>query len=178
MTLFFTNKKMSIYCAFIPVRVNRLSCQLLTPVVLFMSWTQLGFYLFLSFITIRKQSCGKVMFLHLSVSHSVHRGVSASVHAGIHTPLGRHPPPPSRNPLGRQPPPPGQTPAPGQIPHPADGHCSRRYASYWNAFLFIRVFPWCTKMAKMTSWHFGRTFYGNKWEILTSWINCCVNITL
>ena len=26
----------------------------------------------------------KVMFLHLSVSHSVHRGASASVHAGIH----------------------------------------------------------------------------------------------
>ena len=25
-------------------------------------------------ITARKQNCGKVMFLHLSVSHSVHRG--------------------------------------------------------------------------------------------------------
>ena len=53
-------------------------------------------------VTTRKRSCGKVMFLHLSVSHSVHRGVSASVHAGIQppwedtplgtTPLGRHPP--------------------------------------------------------------------------------------
>ena len=33
------------------------------------------------------------MFLHLSVSQSVYRGVSASVHAGIHPlPLGRHPP--------------------------------------------------------------------------------------
>ena len=30
---------------------------------------------------------GKVMFLHLSVSHSVHGGqVSAPLHAGIHTP--------------------------------------------------------------------------------------------
>ena len=28
-------------------------------------------------ITVRKRSCGKVMFLHLSVSHSLHRGVSA-----------------------------------------------------------------------------------------------------
>ena len=55
-------------------------------------------------ITARKRSCGKVMFLHLSVS------LSASVRAGIH-PLGRH-------------------------PSPADGHCSGRYASYWNAFLF------------------------------------------
>ena len=64
------------------------------------------------FITVRKRSCRKVMFLHLSVSHSVHKGAgSASVHAGIHTLLGRHP--------------------------PADGHCSGRYASYWNAFLFI-----------------------------------------
>ena len=39
------------------------------------------------------------MFLHLSVSHSVHGGgVSVSVHAGIHPP-GRHPPS-----LGRHPP--------------------------------------------------------------------------
>ena len=30
---------------------------------------------------------GKVMFLHLSVSHSVHRGVSAPLHAGKNTPL-------------------------------------------------------------------------------------------
>ena len=36
--------------------------------------------------TVRKRSCGKVMSLHLCVSHSVHRGVSTSVHAGIHTP--------------------------------------------------------------------------------------------
>ena len=38
------------------------------------------------------------------------------------------PPPPWANtPLGRHPPP-GQTP-------PADGYCSGRYTSYWNAFL-------------------------------------------
>ena len=42
-------------------------------------------------ITARKRSCGKVMFLHLSVSHSVHRGVSA-IHPRADTPLGRHPP--------------------------------------------------------------------------------------
>ena len=35
-------------------------------------------------ITVRKRSCGKVMFLDLSVSHSIHRGrISASVHARI-----------------------------------------------------------------------------------------------
>ena len=44
----------------------------------------------------------KVMFLHLSVSHSVHGTVvSASVHAGIHTSLGRHPPPPGQTPTLR-----------------------------------------------------------------------------
>ena len=66
---------------------------------------------------LRKRSCEKIMFLHLSVGHSVHRGVSVSVHAGITTPLtpplGIHPPwvdtpspwaeppPPSRRPLQR-----------------------------------------------------------------------------
>ena len=44
------------------------------------------------------------MFLHLSVSHSVHRGE--------YTPLGRHPP--------------GRYPSPGRHPPPEDGHCSGR----------------------------------------------------
>ena len=59
------------------------------------------------FITVRNSSCGKVMFLHLSV----HRECT----------------------------PPGQTPPKGRHPQihpPRDGHCSGRYASYWNAFLF------------------------------------------
>ena len=43
-------------------------------------------------ITIRKRSCGKVMFLHLSVSHSVHRGVYPSMHWGRHPLPGRHHP--------------------------------------------------------------------------------------
>ena len=78
--------------------------------------------------TVRKRSCGKVMFLHLSVSHSVHRGClpGACVYPSMHwadTPLGRHS-------LGRHLP--GQTPLPG-------GHCSRWYASYWNAFLLIEA---------------------------------------
>ena len=59
------------------------------------------------FITARKRSCGKVMFLHLSLSHSVFTGgvcLSAcwdTPLSGSHTPrgdvpLGRHAPPPSR----------------------------------------------------------------------------------
>ena len=99
-------------------------------------------------------SCGKVMFLHLSVSHSIHGGVSsASVYAGIHTSLGRHPPE-QTPPWAETPPgltPPGQTP-PGRHPLPSacwdthpllpsacwdrhDHYCGR-YGSYWNAFLF------------------------------------------
>ena len=48
--------------------------------------------------------------LHLSVSHSVHRGVSAPMHAGIHTPLVRHPP------QSDHPPPPPATAADGTRP--------------------------------------------------------------
>ena len=44
-------------------------------------------------------SCGKVMFLHLSFGHSVHRGECAPVHARI-DPLGRHPLP-GQTPLGQ-----------------------------------------------------------------------------
>ena len=60
-----------------------------------------GLILVLDIFTFRKRSCRKVMFLHLSVSHSVHRRGSASVHAGIH-PLGQTAPwadPPDRHPL-------------------------------------------------------------------------------
>ena len=49
-----------------------------------------------------QQSCGKVMFLHLSVSHSVHRGVNIPL--GRHTPPGQTPPradtPPAQRMLG------------------------------------------------------------------------------
>ena len=62
-------------------------------------------------------SCSKVMFLNLS--DSVHSGVWAEV------PPGRHPMP------IRQTPPWAETPLPG------DGHCSGRYASYWNTFLLL-----------------------------------------
>ena len=82
-----------------------------------------------------QRSCGKVMFLHLSVSHSVHRGgvcLSAcwDTPPGRYTPLGRYTPwqvhPPGRyTPLGRYTPwqlhpwadtPPGQVHPPRQSP--------------------------------------------------------------
>ena len=45
------------------------------------------------FITVRKRSCGKVMFLHLSVSHSVHGGCIPACTGQTplaDTPVGRH----------------------------------------------------------------------------------------
>ena len=78
-------------------------------------------------ITARKRSFGKVMFLNLSVSHSVHGGVSqhASQVTWAVTPLGRHtlgqsPSPPGQTPLWADIPP-GQTP-PEQTPPGADPH--------------------------------------------------------
>ena len=76
--------------------------------------------IFWTFITVRNSNCGKVMFFYRCLS--VHGGLSGQ------TPPRQTPPqadtpqadtPPGRHPLGR----------------PQDGHCSGRYASYWNAFL-------------------------------------------
>ena len=71
-------------------------------------------------ITVRKPSCRKVMFLHLSV-------ILFTGDGGVHTSY-----------YSDTPCPPGQTAPPGRHPPPPrDGHCSGRYASYWNAFLFL-----------------------------------------
>ena len=93
-----------------------------------------------------QRSCGKVMFLHLSVILSTGECL-ADTYPWADTPLGRHPhwaDTPLGHPLGR---PPWQTPR-GKTPpwtdtprqtlplSPAYGYCSGRYASYWNAFLY------------------------------------------
>ena len=52
--------------------------------------------------------------------------VKNSVHSEVYTLLGRHPP--SADTPSWADPPPQQTPQ-------VDGYCSRRYSSYWNAFL-------------------------------------------
>ena len=52
-----------------------------------------------------------------------------SVHSGeVYNPPGRHPP-------GQTPTPLAETPLLWSDPPPRDGHCSGRYASYWNALL-------------------------------------------
>ena len=60
-----------------------------------------------------QRNCGKIMFLHLSVILFTGGGGVWQTPPQADTP--------------RQTPP-GQTPPP-----PGDGHCSGRYASYWNA---------------------------------------------
>ena len=96
------------------------------------------------FITVRNE-VAKVMFLQACVCP---RGVSASVHAGIppprraDTPLGADTPP-EQTPLQEQTPPipTGEdTPQGADTPSsPRDGHCCGRYASYWNAFLYLTI---------------------------------------
>ena len=97
-------------------------------------------------ITVRKRSCGKVMFFSQG-------RVSASVHAGIHPPGQIHPPWPGI--LPRQTPSPGRHPLVGDTPCPVHagihtpppsacwgdrhGYCCGWYASYWNAFLFLGI---------------------------------------
>ena len=77
--------------------------------------------------TVRRRSCGKIMFSQASVENSVHGGGGRGEglpSACLDTPpLGRHPP-------GRHTYPWSDTP-------PPDGYCCGRLASYWNAFLFI-----------------------------------------
>ena len=74
------------------------------------------------------------MFLHLSVSHSVHGGVSASVDAGIHTPW-------ADTPLGQTPPadtPPGQTaPLLGRHPPPSRGPLQQTVRILLECFLVL-----------------------------------------
>ena len=120
-----------------------------------------------------QHSCGKVMFLHLSVilfTPQADTPPGQTPLLGRQSPLSQAPPwadtnqadtpwaetPPRQTPPGkthttRQAPPWADTPyadtprktlpwadTPKQTPPPrANGHCSRRYASYWNAFLLL-----------------------------------------
>ena len=124
-------------------------------------WVRIYSSLLREIVTVRKRSCGKVMFSQACVKNSVHNGgVYPSMHWGRH-PLADtpHPPagtPPSRytllagTPLGRYIPLAGtplgqvhpleQVHPPGRYALSNDSHCSGRYASYWNAFLFSNTF--------------------------------------
>ena len=90
-----------------------------------------------------QRSCGKVF---TPVCHSVHRGwvCLADTPLGRHPTLGRHPPP-GRPSLGGHPIWADTTSRGKHLPPPADGNCSGRYASYWNAFLFNILNEFYTK---------------------------------
>ena len=81
-----------------------------------------------------QRSWGKVIFSEACVKNSIHGG-SAPLHARIHTPLpgirGRHPPGTRHPPRSRPP----QRSVCWEI-----RATSGRYASYWNAILFIFIF--------------------------------------
>ena len=110
-----------------------------------------------NFVTVRKRSYGKVMFLHQSVSHSVHRGVYLSACSDTHPPPGRHTPPP------------GQTPPP-----PADGHCSGRTVRILLECFLVKRLDWCPKWgildsalhAKHCLMHFyGAIYISFQWSV-------------
>ena len=84
-------------------------------------------------VTGRNEVVAKVIFLHLSVIHSVHRG-------GCLSACWDTTPPPGAEPRSRHPP--EQTPPWSRHPPPWEAHSSirstsGRYASYWNAFLLV-----------------------------------------
>ena len=107
----------------------------------------------LPIFTVRKRSCGKIMFSQACVKNSDHGGrCTPPLGRQADNPLGRHPhgqhPPMGRHPPGRQVDTPlgrhplGQTSTQADTPPTSDGHCSGRYASYWKAFLFIQIFSY------------------------------------
>ena len=121
-------------------------------------------------------------------------GVYLSMHWGRHTslpsacwdtPLGRYPSgqtqtpqadtpwaetPPGRHPqadtLPRQTPPVGKPPCPAhvRIHPPPDSHCSGRYESYWNAFLFKVILETLISMCLIGVHKFKR--FNNNVEII------------
>ena len=105
------------------------------------------------FITFRNSSCGKVMFSQACVKNSVHRRVCIPACTWVDTPhaytlpdqtppLGRHPPPPGRHPQADNPLPSTCLDTHPSVQCPSPGsHCSGRYASYVNTFLFTLVLP-------------------------------------
>ena len=79
----------------------------------------------------KKRSCGKVMFLHLSVILFTGGGVSTPVHAGIHTPLPREADPPQKQT------PPGKEADKANTPPP-----SRRLLLRTVRILLERILVW------------------------------------
>ena len=108
-------------------------------------WTQFMLIFILHLITGHNKVVAKVIFLHLSVIHSVHRGEGVCLSAcwdttppradppGADTPLDQTPHPLTRHPPRADP----QEQTPPQKADSSIWSMSGQYASYWNAFLFV-----------------------------------------
>ena len=89
---------------------------------------------------------------------------NAFTRGGVHIPPGQTPPS-----LGRHPP-------HWQTPAPSDGHCSGRYVSYWNAFMFIlsNFAEISTFLSVQVSWKSTSTRVLRYWLVKYQWIIQCV----
>ena len=99
----------------------------------------------------RNEVVAKVIFLHVSVIHSVHREGGGLPQCMLgYLPRTRQTPPQTRQtPLGPGRPPPDQAPPPPEADFSIRS-TSGRYASYLNAFLFGQIFPEnCMKMKEI-----------------------------
>ena len=111
----------------------------------------------------RNEVVTKVIFLHLSVIHSVHGGGLPQCMLGYHhtppeqTPL-EQTTPWSRPSQSRHPPPRADVPTHPPTPTPWEANSgiwstSGRYASYWNAFLLKSCCSWCWNiLGPRTEW--------------------------
>ena len=131
-------------------------------------------------ITGPNSSCGKVMFLHLSVSHSVHRGWGVSQYAmGQLQATPRANTPQVDTPLWANSPPDRQTPPPwADAPYLSYLLCLHsstetvkcgRYASYWNAVLV------CNTKATFTHTVFRTVFVRETFDLFWRILMSCVN---
>ena len=122
----------------------------------------------------RNEVVAKVIFLQVSVCPQGGR-VSASVHAGMPYPPPDGEPPRMENPPGWRTPPGGEPPPPE-----ADSSIrstSGRYASYWNAYLFLKSY-----CEKSQFWPIGGAAHvtnnSNGPFILASTVDVCVYVKL
>ena len=87
-------------------------------------------------------------FFHVSVILSTGGVWPSECWDAIPPPEQAPPPPPSRHPLS-----------------PADGYCCRRYASYWNEFLFIEIIGNSTGQVICTDSSFSKyKNYNSAWD--------------
>ena len=95
----------------------------------------------------------------------------------MQTAPGQTPPLPRQTPPSQVDNPPGRQPW-ADPPPPSDGHCSRWYASYWNAFLFMKAyFSKPTRYFSVLLTHSEKNFW-RYFADKKSKINCLILVTV